>query len=127
MEDLNRSNFCIRPFNSVLVATDGSICSCCIIEKQKNFNIKTNSIKEFWDSEYLKELRTKFLKNERPKECQLCWDSEYENLNSHRLQSNTQYKTIFKKNYEKNLELIKKDRLSYPEDIELAVSTSNRK
>jgi hypothetical protein len=43
-------------------------------------------------------------------------------LKSHRLESNFEYKAIFKNNYIKNLKLIKKDNLNYPEDIELSIT-----
>jgi radical SAM protein with 4Fe4S-binding SPASM domain len=121
MENSNKSNFCIRPFNSIVVSTDGSLRPCCQI-KQKNFNIKTSTIKEYWNNEYLSQLRKKFLDNEKPNECENCWNMENQNLQSHRIESNFEYKTIFKKKYEKNLKLLEKNNLEYPEDIELSVT-----
>lgn len=117
----NKSNFCIRPFNSIVVSTDGSLTPCCRI-KQKNFNIKTNTVKEYWNNEYLSQLRKKFLDNEKPKECKHCWDQENQKLQSYRMESNFEYKVFFKTKYEKNLKLLKKDNLEYPEDIELSVT-----
>ena len=121
MADSNNSNFCIRPFNSVVISTDGSLRPCCMIKKEK-YNIKNTNIKEYWNNEYFLELREKFLNNKKPKECESCWNEEKNNLVSHRLKSNFEYKAIFKNNYTKNLKLIKKDNLSFPEDIEISIT-----
>lgn len=117
----SNSNFCIRPFNSVVISTDGALRPCCTIQKNLS-NIKTNNIEEYWRSDYLSTLRKKFLNNEKPKECKNCWNKEKNLLKSHRNESNFQYKAIFKKNYAKNLKLIEKDSLHYPEDIELNIT-----
>jgi radical SAM protein with 4Fe4S-binding SPASM domain len=121
MANSNNKNFCIRPFNSVVISTNGSIRPCCKIKKN-TFNLKNNDIEEYWSSDYLVTLRESFLNNEKPKECESCWDDENNLLTSHRLESNYQYKSIFKKDYVKNLKLIKKDNLNYPEDIELSIT-----
>lgn len=121
MENSDKSNFCIRPFNSIVVSTDGSLRPCCQIKKKK-FNIKNIDIKEYWDSDYLRRLRKKFLKNQKPKECSSCWNDENKKLISHRLKSNFEYQAIFKNNYIRNLKLIKKFNLYYPEDIDLAIT-----
>lgn len=119
MASSSNSNFCIRPFNSVVISTDGAIRPCCQIS-ENTFNIKNNGIKEYWNSDYLATLRKKFLDNEKPKECTNCWEKEKNSLESHRLESNFQYQAIFKKNFINNLKLIKRHNLYYPEDIELS-------
>lgn len=121
MAHSNNSNFCIRPFNSVVISTDGAINPCCQI-KENTFNIKNNNVEEYWGSDYLKTLRKKILNDEKPKECKRCWDKENNLLKSHRLESNFEYKAIFKTNYIKNLKFIKKDNLDYPEDVELNIT-----
>ncbi len=121
MVNSSKSNFCIRPFNSVVISTDGAIRTCCQIQ-ENSYNIKNNNIEDYWNSNYLLGLRKKFLNDEKPKECKKCWDQEDNLLESHRSESNFQYKSIFKKNYVKNLELIKKNNLDYPEDIELSIT-----
>ena len=127
MVNSSKSYFCIRPFNSVVISTDGAIHTCCAIRtcgqiQENSYNIKNNNIEDYWNSNYLLGLRKKFLNNQKPKECKKCWDQEDNLLQSHRLESNFQYKSIFKKNYVKNLELIKKNNLDYPEDIELSIT-----
>ena len=121
MVNCDNSFFCIRPFNSVVISTDGAIRTCCTIKKN-HFNIKDNNIEDYWRSDYLSALKKKFLNNEKPEECKNCWNNENNLIKSHRIESNFQYKAVFKKNYTKNLKLIKKDSLNYPEDIELNIT-----
>jgi radical SAM protein with 4Fe4S-binding SPASM domain len=121
MAHSNKSIFCIRPFNSAVISTDGFITPCCQFVGKK-FNINNSDIKNYWDSDYLKNLRKKFLNDEKPQECRRCWDKEFNNLTSHRIESNFQYKSIFKNNYERNLKLIKKSNLSFPEDVEFSIT-----
>ena len=121
MEQSDKSSFCVRPFNSVVIKTDGSIRPCCQI-KSTPYNLKTHEVGQYWSSDYLSNLRQKFLQDEKPDECKNCWDQEKNMMKSHRNESNSQYGTIFKKNYLQNLQFIKKNNLSYPEDVELNIT-----
>jgi len=121
MEQSDKSSFCVRPFNSMVIKTDGSIRPCCQI-KSTPYNLKTHEVDQYWSSDYLSNLRQKFLQDEKPSECKNCWDQEKNMMKSHRNESNSQYGTIFKKNYLQNLQFIKKDNLSYPEDVELNIT-----
>lgn len=125
----NKSNFCIRPFNSVHLGTDGAIRPCCIIKplqseytEKKEYNIKESDLETWWGSDYLKYLRSSFFKDNRPTECSECWKKEDAGLSSHRMRSNTEHRAIFKNKYEKNLNLIGKEDLQVPEDIQLNIT-----
>lgn len=129
MKKNNKSNFCIRPFNSALINTSGKIDICCAINSKftefKNtteYNIKNIELKKWWESDYLKYVRDNFLENKKLKECSSCWKKENEGLSSHRTRSNYDYKTIFQNNFVRNLKLLGKDKLSFPEDIELQIT-----
>lgn len=136
MEKLkNKSNFCIRPFNSTLLTTNGELRVCCEINpkltKFKNFkenngkteyNIKKDTVKQWWDSDYVKYVRKSFLENKKLDECAQCWKREEQGLASLRKETNYQYKAIFQNKYERNLKLIGKDSLSYPEDVEIQIT-----
>ena len=125
----NKSNFCIRPFNSGLIETNGEIRICCTIEPHltefknySDYNIKDSSIEEWWNSDYLKYVRETFLQNKRLKECINCWKKDDIGTSSHRSEANFQYKSIFQNNFEKYLKVIGKQDLSFPEDIELQIT-----
>ena len=129
MKKKNKSNFCIRPFTSSLVKTNGDIRACCMIKPhlseydgEKYFNIKKTNIDGWWHSKYLKYIRQNFLENKQLKECSTCWKHEELNLTSHRTSSNFDHKAIFQHNYEKHLKLLRKNNLSFPESIELQIT-----
>ena len=128
-ESKNKSNFCIRPFNSALINTSGILNICCEIDtkltKFKNFkesNIEKDTIEQWWVSDYKNYVRQSFLENKKIKECAGCWGEEKQGLSSHRIKSNHQYKAIFQNRYERNLKLIGKDALPYPEDVEIQIT-----
>ena len=87
------SNFCTMPFNSLEVSPDGTCKVCCKIQsdiKKTNteyFNVLNDTVEDIWHSVDLKILRKKFLKNERPEECRLCWTEEESNVKSLRQQN----------------------------------------
>ncbi len=89
------SNFCTMPFNSLEVSPDGTCKVCCKIQtdiKKSNteyFNVLNDDINDIWHSVDLQLLRKKFLKNERPEECRLCWTEEESNVKSLRQQTAT--------------------------------------
>lgn len=125
----NKSNFCIRPFNSALIKTNGGLRVCCEIDtkltKFKNFkesNIEKDTMEQWWVSDYNNYIRQNFLENKKIKECARCWKKEKQGLSSLRTRSNYQYKAIFQNKYEKNLKLIGKDALPYPEDVEIQIT-----
>lgn len=129
MEKLkNKSNFCIRPFNSASINSKGDITICCEIHskstKFKNYpgyNIKNTDVETWWKSDYLKYVRESFLKNKKLDECKGCWKMEDNGLASHRTRGNQQHKAIFKNKYLTNLSLLGKNNLNFPDDIELQI------
>ena len=92
------SNFCTMPFNSMEISPDGTCKVCCKIQtdiKKTNteyFNVLNDTIEDIWHSVDLTLLRKKFLRNERPDECRLCWTEEESNIKS--LRQQTQYGNI---------------------------------
>ena len=87
------NNFCTMPFNSLEISPDGTCKVCCKIKTnikktyKEDFNVLNDKIEDIWQSISLKELRSKFLRNEKPEECKLCWTEEESNVKSLRLQT----------------------------------------
>jgi MoaA/NifB/PqqE/SkfB family radical SAM enzyme len=126
---MENKNFCIKPFNSLQVSTTGDILTCCKIKPKlsdykgnRNFNIKQNSIVDFWKSDYLKYLQTEFLDQRRPKECKQCWNDEQNNVKSERQFANQHYKIIGNKKPEYYLKHLKKENVDHPEDYNLDIT-----
>ena len=118
----NKNFFCIKPFNSVFLETNGQIATCCAIESKTTFNIKKHSFKDYWESIYREKLVKSFLKNEPPQECQQCWHDEERGFKSERQFANTEYGVIGNKSPAEYLKLLKKNEMSYPEDYNLNIT-----
>ena len=123
-----QSNFCIKPFTSVDLTTDGRIRACCEIRPnaskfvgKKKFNVK-DSMKNYWDSDYRKYLMQKFLDNKKPVECKNCWIQESKNSISLRQEANKENKVIFKTNFVKHLNQLKKLDLKEPEYVHMSIT-----
>jgi len=83
-----KKNFCIKPFDTLWINPNGSVCVCCknnkiISDPEGNpYNITENSLGEVWMSEYLQTLRQQFIDDERPEDCKQCWDEEAAGIKS---------------------------------------------
>jgi len=70
-------NLCIIPWTHLVHHTNGSYGACCKIDgKIEKGGKVVRNMREAWESDYLQDLRQKFLSNERPKECIRCWQEE---------------------------------------------------
>ena len=74
-------NFCIQPWNGLFLKQNGLMWPCCkfrhdLDENFKDYYIQSNTLKEFKDSKFIKELQKQFLNGERPKACDSCWKDE---------------------------------------------------
>lgn len=125
----NNKNFCIKPFNSVRVGTTGDIKICCKIRpewskftKEKKFNLKEYSIKEFWDSEYRNYVKDVFLAGDVPPECAKCSRDEEQDIKSERQYANHHYGIIGNKPGNYYLEKLRKADLKHPEDYNLDIT-----
>ena len=123
------SPFCIRPFTSIILNANGEVKPCCYIDKKqsdykgvKDFNIKTSSVDEYWNSDYRQYLQNQFLNDFKPKECQTCWKHEAENTISGRQLANRAHKFLAKTNYEKYLKLLGKLKLDQPQEYEITIT-----
>ena len=126
---MEKNKFCIRPFNSINITTDGSIKVCCDARPeeteftgQHRFNLKQNDIADYWKSDYRQYLVDAFNKNKTPKECRICLEKEAVGSKSLRENSNFQYKVIGNKKAEEYLRLLGKEGLQHPEDYNLDIT-----
>jgi radical SAM protein with 4Fe4S-binding SPASM domain len=74
-------NFCVLPWHSLTVNTDGTSRPCCKIQTPTDGtyrfgNLLEQPIDQVWNSEGLKKLRTQFINNEKPEVCRNCWKEE---------------------------------------------------
>lgn len=80
---LNKTNsctFCLHPFTGLATREDGAIKVCC--RSAPISNIKDESLEEAWNNKNMKRIRKQVLNNERPLECQSCFDLEDQGVTS---------------------------------------------
>ena len=89
---------------------------------KKDYNLKKDSIEEFWKSDYRKFLIKNFQEKRRPKECQICWEKEDTGAESYRQFGNRQYKIFGNKTSEEYLSLLGIKDLEHPVDYNLDIT-----
>ena len=88
------NTFCVKPWNHACIRTNGDITLCCLSREPVKFNIKTSTIKEWWNGDFVAGIRQQFLNNERPIECMNCFDQEDVGVESLRQRVNREYQII---------------------------------
>ena len=126
---MENKNFCIKPFNSVHIGTGGAVETCCMIKPNlsdfkgnTSFNIKQNSIKDFWTSDYRNYVKEQFVKGNVLKECLLCKRNEKQDIKSERQLANKNYGISGNKNASYYLKHLRKENLAHPEDYNLDIT-----
>lgn len=90
----NKKIFCNTPWYDLHIYWDGSFGICCqeshklYSDNHKEYNIKTMSIADWFNSDPVKQFRNKILGNSRLSECQRCMSDEDHGGHSRRLKSN---------------------------------------
>ena len=126
---MENKNFCIKPFNSIRVNTSGDIMTCCKItpslskfKDKSSFNLRENSVNDFWNSDYRNYVKDQFLKGDLPTECARCKRDEIQNIKSERQFANQHYGIIGNKTGEYYLKRLEKENLKHPEDYNLDIT-----
>jgi len=92
------NNLCIKPFIQLATKPSGYTRVCCtstsskfIVDSNGNRLEFNSDLNQLWNSHTLVNLRKKFLNNEKPIECQACYDLESFGKKSKRQQENDIY------------------------------------
>jgi len=95
------SNFCSAPWCTISPQPDGSVEPCCISTKESRGslipvygNLNDKTFNEITTGEKINEFRKKFLRNERPEECNICWKQEETSG-----KTNISLRNVFNKHY----------------------------
>lgn len=94
---MRNDKFCVRPFMHGLVDTEGKFKPCCRSTIDTGYNINDHTAAEWWESDYLDNLRQRMLRGESSAECQRCYRQEEQGFKSFREQSNEQWPMITSK------------------------------
>ncbi len=87
---VDKSTFCPLPFNHISTMPQGEIKLCCRGQPPRNGrnpNIADEGfdLKEYWNSEYMNEVRDSLLLGEKIPQCRNCWKMEAQDIVSLRL------------------------------------------
>ena len=98
-------NWCVLPWLHLTSSVSGWYRPCC--DSNKNIKDRTNSkndneilhtsvvgIEDAFYGEAMNEIRSQFLKNERPEICSSCWKKEDANMSSLRVAMNSRFSNI---------------------------------
>ena len=123
------NNFCIKPFETLWINPEGTVCVCCknpvkISDPSgKNYNVSSDKLSTIWMSDHMKTLRKKFINGEKPDECKQCWDEEDTGIQSLR-KGTTQ--TFFESNPDIDRDLLIKSQEDSPVIRELNLTLTNK-
>lgn len=82
MSNVVPSNLCRLPWFGLSNEPTGLARPCCIFkgdisdENGVPYRVQTTSVKDIFNSKYMKDLRQQFRNNERPSQCSTCWADE---------------------------------------------------
>jgi molybdenum cofactor biosynthesis enzyme MoaA len=104
----NSKTFCILPWIHAATLTDGTTQLCCLSEPSPH-NLNTTSLDDYWNSDYLKNVRLKKLKGEKVQECNRCYREEEFGYRSHRVVENKLWEERLKENFQERIDSTNSD------------------
>lgn len=84
MSDIPKE-LCVLPWVHQATLTDGSVIPCCIAKNDYELNLNETSLKDAWNSDYMKRLRLQMLQGQKVPSCQHCYVEEANGYRSHRV------------------------------------------
>lgn len=105
---IDSKTFCILPFVHQNIKMEGKV-SQCWKAANKLGDSRINSLEEIWNNESYRLLRKQLLSNEKPTECESCWDFESKGVISTRQKCNSHYKKEFQIDYDQLLSQLGED------------------
>ena len=87
-----RKHFCKVPFGQMEVSPSGECRVCCKMRSDvvvrddagNPYRVQETSLSTIWNSNWMNDLRQRFLNDEKLEECKICWDDEDAGLDSYR-------------------------------------------
>lgn len=95
------NTICMLPWISIEASPMGTVRPCCITQEEildhngTKFDLKTSTLQDAYKSEYMQNLRQKFLFGDKPETCKSCWKEEDAGKFSKRMFSKIRLKELF--------------------------------
>lgn len=112
--------YCIHAWEHLVHRTDGDLSLCCNF--RSNINIKDTSLLNFYNSDYIKDIRKKMLKGDEIAQCQLCYQEEKNFNQSIRTLSNQYFKKCYPEKIVHTKNYTGDEQVKLPSRIELHLS-----
>lgn len=80
MKDIKSNTFCMHPFTGLATREDGAIKVCC--RSHPIGFIQDSDLETLWNNDTIKRIRRQVLNNERPPECEPCFNLEDQGVES---------------------------------------------
>jgi sulfatase maturation enzyme AslB (radical SAM superfamily) len=89
------NSFCVLPFVSIEADPMGKCKVCCLsYDTIPDIDLKTDTLTQAFNSEYMNNLRQRFLNGEKPEGCNRCWSEEASGRTSKRMHSEMRLRKI---------------------------------
>jgi MoaA/NifB/PqqE/SkfB family radical SAM enzyme len=118
----NNKTFCILPFVHTAIHTNGDIKLCCYAKEPAHYNIKHDVLDDYWNSDYLTQVRQRMLNGKELSECINCYSIEQRGMTSLRQTSNQEYSIIQIKHASKLIDYLGYSTLHEPIDVEIQLT-----
>jgi MoaA/NifB/PqqE/SkfB family radical SAM enzyme len=88
---LPHKKFCVLPWISLETSPIGTVRPCCLAEEEilddqgKKFDLRQSDLAQVQQSQYMQDLRQKFLAGNQPETCRKCWQEEQAGRTSKRM------------------------------------------
>jgi MoaA/NifB/PqqE/SkfB family radical SAM enzyme len=94
---MNNDNFCALLWNGLEINASGSVRPCCffndsIRDGDREMNVAVDTIASIRNSDYLRDIRNKFIQGQKPEVCNQCWKNEAAGRGSERINANQRIK-----------------------------------
>lgn len=117
---MNKNTFCLAPFYSVVIRTDGKISPCCNINGTVNIN--DVSIDQYWNSGEMQQIRQQMLDGaEYIKACDACYKEEQLIGKSLRMGYPDNLRTVDKNHMDNLVNNNSYTEIEYPHKVEMHV------
>lgn len=111
------NTFCVFPFIQTVIRTDGSLGPCCRMKTSEN--IQNTTIKQFWNSSIIKNIRDNMINGKKISGCQYCYDEEAKTGSSMRTDTLKEYKFFSPNYYHQLLDYYKFKDSIFPDRLEM--------
>src|SRR3954467_4134401 len=85
---MTSETFCILPWVHAATLTDGNVHLCCVSSGGSGVNLNEHTLADYWNSQFVKDVRRRMLAGKRVTACQHCYRLEEHGYKSHRLVEN---------------------------------------